>query len=127
MNEKRKQGWRKHLDFMIIDIVCIQLAYLLAYSVRNPDMYIYRGISLYTHLNIVLLVVDICYVLLRPVYKNIIKRSILHEIRSVLIHNFVMWLIVIAYLYLTRQAFWFSRFMMSMAIILCVILNWEVL
>ncbi len=121
MNEKRKQGWRKHLDFMVIDIICIQLAYFLAYSVRNPDMYMYRGISLYTHLNIVLLVVDICYVLLRPVYKNIIKRSIFHEIRSVLIHNFVMWLMVIAYLYLTRQAFWFSRFMMSMAIILCVI------
>lgn len=122
MNEKRKKGWLKHLDFMIIDIVCIQLAYLLAYSVREPDMFIYRGISLYTHLNIVLLVVDICYVLVRPAYKNIIKRSVFHELRSVLVHNIVMWLIVIAYLYLTRQAFWFSRSMMSIAIILCVVL-----
>lgn len=121
MNEKRKKGWLKHLDFIIVDIVCIQLAYLLAYSVREPSTYIYRGISLYTHLNIVLLVVDVCYVLIRPVYKNIIKRSVFHELRSVLIHNVVMWMIVIAYLYLTKQAFWFSRSMMSMAIVLCVI------
>ena len=76
MNEKRRKGWLKHLDFVIVDIVCIQLAYLLAYSVREPNLYVYRGVSLYTHLNIVLLVVDICYVLIRPVYKNIIKRSI---------------------------------------------------
>ena len=122
MNEKRKKGWLKHLDFMIVDIICIQLAYLLAYSVREPDVFIYRGISLYTHLNIVLLVVDVCYVLVRPAYKNIIKRSVFRELRSVLVHNIVMWLIVIAYLYLTRQAFWFSRSMMSIAIILCVIL-----
>ena len=121
MNEKRRKGWLKHLDFVIVDIVCIQLAYLLAYSVREPNLYVYRGVSLYTHLNIVLLVVDICYVLIRPVYKNIIKRSIFHELGSVLVHNIIMWLVVMAYLYLTKQAFWFSRSMMSIAIVLCVI------
>ena len=121
MNEKRKKGWMKHLDFVIVDIICIQLAYFLAYAVRHPSMYDFHGTSLYTHLNIVLLVVDVCYVALQPVYKNIIKRSIFKEFRSVLIHNIVMWLVVMAYLYVTKQAYWFSRSMMGIAIVICVI------
>ena len=31
------------------------------------------------------------------------------EIESVLVHNIVMWGVVMAYLYVTKQAFWFSR------------------
>lgn len=121
MNEKRKKGWLKHLDFMIIDIICIQLAYLLAYWFRHPSVVMYRGTTLYAHLNIILLVIDICYVIVRPVYKNILKRSVAREIESVLIHNIIMWLLVIAYLYLTKQAFWFSRTMLISSIILCLI------
>ncbi len=121
MNEKRNKGWLKHLDFLILDLICIQLAYFIAYWYRHPDQIMYRGTTLYTHLNIILLVVDVCYVLVRPVYKNILKRSVFREVQSVLLHNVVLWLIIIAYLYLTKQAFWFSRSMMTMAILLCVI------
>ena len=65
--------------------------------------------SLYAHVNILLIIIDICYVLLRGTYKNILKRSFVREIESVLVHNIVMWGVVMAYLYVTKQAFWFSR------------------
>ncbi len=121
MNEKKKRGWLKHADFMIVDLVCIELAYLLAYSFRQPNIYIYRGTSLYTHFNIILIVIDICYVLLHPTYKNIIKRSTFREVRSVLFHNLVIWMLAIVYLYVMQQAFWFSRIVMGMGIFLSVI------
>lgn len=121
MNEKKKKGWVKHLDFLVLDIICIQAAYLLAFWFRHPSVVMYRGTTLYNHLNIILLVIDVCYVIVRPVYKNILKRSVLREIESVLVHNIVMWLLVIAYLYLTKQAFWFSRKLLISAILLCLI------
>jgi len=121
MNEKKKRGWLKHVDFMIVDLLCIELAYFLAYNFRQPGMYLYRGVSLYTHFNVVLIVVDICYVLLYPAYKNIIKRSAVKEIQSVLLHNLVLWMIAITYLYMIQQAFWFSRILMGMSIFLSVI------
>ena len=31
MNRKKKLGWWKHIDFMLIDLLCIQIAYLAAY------------------------------------------------------------------------------------------------
>ena len=94
---------------MLIDLLCIQIAYLAAYFFRHQTMRIYRETSLYAHVNILLIIIDICYVLLRGTYKNILKRSFVREIESVLVHNIVMWGVVMAYLYVTKQAFWFSR------------------
>ena len=34
MYRKREQGWLKHLDFIILDILCAQLAFVLAYGWR---------------------------------------------------------------------------------------------
>lgn len=109
MNQKRRYGWLKHFDFMIIDLLCMQAAYVAAYFYRHHDLHMYSGTTLYGHLNILLIVLDICYVLLRMTYKNILKRSIFKEIESVLIQNFVVWGLAMAYLYVTKQAFWFSR------------------
>ena len=109
MNRKKKYGWWKHIDFMIIDLLCIQIAYLVSYFFRHDTLRLYRETSLYAHVNILLIIIDICYVLLRSTYKNILKRSFIREIESVLVHNIVMWGLVMAYLYVTKQAFWFSR------------------
>ena len=109
MNRKKKYGWWKHIDFMIIDLICIQVAYLAAYFYRHDTFQVFRATSLYAHVNILLIVIDLCFVLLRGTYKNILKRSFVKEIESVLLHNIVMWGVVMAYLYVTKQAFWFSR------------------
>ena len=95
MNRKKKLGWWKHIDFMLIDLLCIQIAYLAAYFFRHQTMRIYRETSLYAHVNILLIIIDICYVLLRGTYKNVLKRSFVREIESVLVHNIVVWGVVI--------------------------------
>ncbi len=133
MNEKRMQGWAKHLDFFIVDLICIELAYLAAYWLRRPEASFFWGLSLYAYLNIVLLAVDVVYVVIWPVYKNILKRSAAREVLSVLLHNLIIWLFGIAFLFLTQQSFYFSRGMMAIAIILCVVfmiiarLSWKAL
>ncbi len=121
MNKKRREGWTKHLDFMIVDLICIELAYIAAYWLRRPGRFMFRGLSLYTVLNIVLLLIDVVYVLVWPVYRNVVKRGVFREVLSVLFHNLVLWLLSIAYLYLTQQADLFSRAMMVYAIVLCVL------
>ncbi len=120
MNQRRMRGWAKHIDFIIIDIICIELAYIIAYLARRPVAFIYRGLSLYAFFDIILMAVNIVYVVIWPVYKNILKRGVPREILSILLHNLVIWLITIAFLYLLQQSFYFSRGMMAIAIILCI-------
>ncbi len=121
MNEKRMKGWTKHLDFFIVDLICIELAYLTAYWVRRPEVPFFWGLSLYAYLDIVLLAVDVVYVMVWPAYKNILKRSVLREIVSVLLQNLIIWLFGIAFLFLTQQSFYISRGMIAIAVILCVV------
>lgn len=121
MNQKKKNGWLKHLDFMIIDLICIQAAYLAAYFYRHHTIQVYRETSLYAYLNILLIILDVCYVLLRTSYKNILKRSIFKEIESILTQNIVIWGVAMAWLYVTKQAFWFSRTVFLVAFVFSII------
>ncbi len=121
MNKKKRNGWLKHLDFLILDLLCIQLAYLFAYQIRHPSSFVYMGMSLYAHIAFILVLADLCYVIMYPVYKNIIKRSIFREARSVIAHNAILWFVVIAYLFLTQQAIHFSRATMLLAVVFSVI------
>ena len=29
------KGWTKHIDFMILDILCLEISFLIAYGIRN--------------------------------------------------------------------------------------------
>ena len=108
MNQKRKYGWIKHLDFVIVDLICIQAAYLLSYWYRHHNFFMYLRTDLYTHINILIIVLDLCYVMFHMAYKNILKRSVWKELESVIVQNVVIWVIAMAYLYVSKQAFWFE-------------------
>ena len=60
MNRKKKYGWWKHIDFMIIDLICIQIAYVASYFFRHDTLQLYRETSLYAHVNILLIIIDLC-------------------------------------------------------------------
>lgn len=34
MYKKERKSWMKHLDFTILDIICLELAYALSYFMR---------------------------------------------------------------------------------------------
>ncbi len=131
--KKKKYGWLKHLDFMLIDLLCIQIAYLVAWVMRHHSIHIYQDFSLYGHVNVILIVLDLCYVLMRMTYKNILKRGVFVEIESVLVHNAVVWGLTMAYLYVTKQAFFFSRavfltaFLCSIVFMLFGRIGWKML
>lgn len=35
MYKKSVQGWLKHLDFMILDVVCLWISFTLAFGMRH--------------------------------------------------------------------------------------------
>ena len=118
MNEKRKYGWVKHLDFMIIDLICLEAAYFIACHIRFDRSGLMRWNQLYTNINIILIILDLCYVLLRSEYKNILKRSAFTEIQKLILQNIVIWGAAMAYLFITQQSYFFSRFVLLSGVVL---------
>ena len=48
MYKKLSTGWQKHLDFMVLDIICLQLAFVMGYFLRHHSFNPY-GSPIYSH------------------------------------------------------------------------------
>ena len=103
------KGWTKHIDFMILDILCLEISFLIAYGMRNGFTDIFSMPRMYENMFLALIVLDICVVFFFNSYECIIKRGYLAEIRQVLIHN--LWIVVgfIVGLFLVQQTSQYSR------------------
>lgn len=102
------KGWIKHADFMLIDIVCLEISFIIAYMFR-------QGISngmmaeLYRALMLMIIVADICAVFFCNSYSDIIKRGYLIEFKQVLIHCGWVVVAIIVWLFFIKQSSAYSR------------------
>ena len=44
MYRKDLEVWLKHVDFIVLDMICLQLAFLLAYALRRIGVNLYSDI-----------------------------------------------------------------------------------
>lgn len=103
------KGWIKHLDFMLIDILSLEISFLIAYAVRNN---IEGGIFLpeiYRTLAVMIIIMNICVVFFSNSYESIIRRGYLVELKKVMIH--CMWIVVglIVWMFAIKQSREYSR------------------
>ena len=58
MYKKNPNGWRKHADFIVLDLFSLEFAYLLSYFIRHRDFKLFQ-IADYRGLIIVLALLDV--------------------------------------------------------------------
>ena len=59
MYRRKAKGWYKHIDFIILDIICLELSFLIAYVIRHGAVNPYH-FQLYRSAAIVLGFIDFC-------------------------------------------------------------------
>lgn len=108
MYQKADKGWRKHLDFILIDGSCLQLAHVVAFLVRHgvrwPD-----ANGLYGNMVFVFLFIQISVTLFGESFKNVLKRGFLKEFILVMKHVCLVILIAAFYLFAIRRGEEYSR------------------
>ncbi len=110
MYKKQKKSWVKHLDFLIVDVLCLEITFYLSCLIRLGSFYDVAGISeYYNRLAIVLLLTDICVVFLSEAYTGILRRNRLQELKAVIIHCSTVFAAVTVYVWATKQAEIYSR------------------
>lgn len=55
MYKKGSKGWLKHFDFILLDMICLQIAFLLAYVIRHDSgspyiVPLYRNMAIFMEL-----------------------------------------------------------------------------
>ena len=74
MYKKKYSGWLKHADFLILDIIVLQLSFYVAYCIRHGIGNMYAD-QLYAGMAIVLLLIDIVIGIIFENLHNVMKRG----------------------------------------------------
>ena len=108
MYQQEKSSWLKHWDFILLDIVCLQIAYVAAYVIRHGFLSPYAD-SWYRNMAVVITLVQLCAGFLLESYKNILRRGYFEEFKQTAILVSVEILFTFAYLFITKTSRIFSR------------------
>lgn len=110
----------KHLDFLICDIFCVEVAFLLAYYIRMHHEGSIPGD--YAMMNVIVMMVHIAVAFWSECYSGILRRGLLKEFKNIAIHNFSVLAIVLMILFFIKQSSDYSRVLMVLFISFDVIL-----
>ena len=109
MYKRTEQGWLKHLDFILLDVLCLQLALVLACCIRyGPDQWLYDE-ALYRRLALWMSVFDVIVAVMFNTMRNVLKRSASAELRYTLAHSALVFGAVVLFLFSTKEAVEYSR------------------
>lgn len=123
-------SWVKHLDFTILDCVCIELAFVIAYFIRYGGGNEYQ-LTLYKSAALILVLLHLIVVFFGEGYKGIIRRGNLEETKEIIKHVTVVVVLLSVYLYLTHRGEDFSRIIYvltwAISIVLCSVvrISWK--
>lgn len=108
MYRERLQGWLKHIDFILIDAVLMELAFYLAYYLRHRVFGMY-SLDLYRESAVIILVAEILVSVFGEVHKNILRRNSWQELRNVIKLVTLTSMALVLYIFMFRHDALFSR------------------
>ena len=74
MYRKKTSSWLKHWDFILLDLILLELSYLLAHWLYHGTAY-YREAPLYRNVFFAIAAIDLVVGLMMGSYKGILRRG----------------------------------------------------
>ena len=108
MYKKANLGWLKHWDFMILDLICLQVAFISAYFIRL-GVYLAYVNKMYRNMAFVLFLIQVCVTFFGESFKNVLKRGYYKEFTATFKHVCQIILIAVFYLFATQTGEGYSR------------------
>lgn len=98
MYRKNANGWLKHIDFIILDMICLQIAFVMAYFIKNGNIHLYNNF-LYRNMAIIIELADLMVLLIFGTLNGVLKRGYYQEFVKTLKHGFLLdyWLFYICF------------------------------
>ena len=73
MYQKKSHGWYKHKDFILLDLLCIFLAFIFAYYIRNHTYISITDNGVYRNAMIFVLFADLVVIILFEIYTGVLR------------------------------------------------------
>ena len=125
MYRKDSEGWLKHADFIVLDMICLQLAFILAYAFRGYGFNVYGDI-LYRNMAIFLGFADLVVIFTSGTMKSVLKRGHYKEFVTTLKNAVAVGALAIAYLFIIQEGQSFSRMILITTIVIYLVLTYAI-
>ena len=113
MYRRDAKGWLKHLDFMILDLIVLQVSFVLAYMIRHGIKNPYE-IPLYASMGVFLMLCDLVIIFFTEPFRNVLKRGYYREMEAIVQQTVFVELFAVFYLFAQQTGEEYSRSTMLM-------------
>ena len=125
MYKKRYQSWRKHFDFLLLDLFCLHLAdlfsYLIIFKGQNP----YEN-TFYNNALLVVTLIDSAVIVFYQTFRNVIQRDLFKEISITVKHSIIVALLSIISIYITDTTNYYNRYLLLLMFVFYVVITFTV-
>ena len=123
---KKNNGWFKHYDFILLDMLCLQIAFIVAFW-----LFVKQGVNpysnlLYRNMAIFIEFADIAVLFLISTLKNVLKRGYYREFLMTLENSLSLAGVSTVYLFLIQRGHEYSRLALVFTFILYHFLTYTV-
>ncbi len=108
MYRKSAKGWLKHWDFILLDLICLQIAFVAAYMVRHGISNPYAK-QLYVSEAVALILIQIITVFLGENFKSVLRRGYFKEFIATFKQTLFLTLGSTFYLFMIQEGQGYSR------------------
>lgn len=122
MYKRKTSSWVKHLDFLLLDLVFFELSFFIVYAYKIGVFIPFP--PLYKRMAIAIVPAHIIAAFFSSTYSNIIYRDRYAEFKSVCIHTFVTIMLLIFWMFLMQNSYYYSRVLMVSMIPVSIVLNY---
>lgn len=127
MYRKKAKGLFSHIDFILLDLICLEVSFVTAYIFRLGRLtYSSKYEHLYVQVAIFLIMAYLISIVFLDSYKNIIERGHYIEFIETLKQVTVVTVLLILYLYITKSSGIYSRTIFILTWELNVILSYSI-
>ena len=123
MYKRTAEGWAKHWDFILLDTICLQVAYILAYFVRfGFNRFVYRFED-YRNVGMWLALFSVMVAVTFNTMHTVLRRSLAQEIRRTIAQCLLVFAAIAIFLFSTKDSESFSRIAIYVTIGLYLVLS----
>lgn len=113
MYRRDAKGWLKHFDFMVLDLIVLQAAFILAYMLRHGFENPYN-LPLYASMGMFLMLCDLVIIFFTEPFRNILKRGYYREFEAIFQQTLFLELFAVLFLFARQTGEEYSRSTMFM-------------
>ena len=123
MYKRKNNNWLKHVDFLVLDLVCLLISFAVAYVIRHGLANPFAA-ALYRSTVIAWIVLDSIVLFGLNTLKNVLKRGYLRELFVTVKQGIVLMLLFSLYLFMTQGGQTFSRIVLFLCVGIYVVLSY---